>query len=81
MLMEEWTLLPQEMLHQLVLSMRGRCEATIANREGPELAKNGQQHDRQVSKMVVKLVTDVNLVTKNYTNLTLSPRFGQVPIE
>ncbi|GFX31673.1 transposable element Tcb2 transposase [Trichonephila clavipes] len=31
---EEWTLLPQEMLHQLVLSMRRRCEATIAVREG-----------------------------------------------
>ncbi|GFX16635.1 transposable element Tcb2 transposase [Trichonephila clavipes] len=30
MLIEEWALLPQEMLHQLVLSMRKRCEATIA---------------------------------------------------
>ncbi|GFV90425.1 transposable element Tc1 transposase [Trichonephila clavipes] len=30
MLIEEWVLLPQEMLHQLVLSMRRRCEATIA---------------------------------------------------
>ncbi|GFV90156.1 hypothetical protein TNCV_4378721 [Trichonephila clavipes] len=30
MLTEEWALLPQEMLHQLVLSMRRRCEATIA---------------------------------------------------
>ncbi|GFU95289.1 transposable element Tcb2 transposase [Trichonephila clavipes] len=29
-LIEEWTLLPQEMLHQLVLSMRRPCEATIA---------------------------------------------------
>ncbi|GFX96621.1 transposable element Tcb2 transposase [Trichonephila clavipes] len=34
MLIEEWTLLPQEMLHQLVLSMRRRCEATIAVRRG-----------------------------------------------
>ncbi|GFX27714.1 transposable element Tc1 transposase [Trichonephila clavipes] len=33
MLIEEWALLPQEMLHQLVLSMRRRCEATIAVRE------------------------------------------------
>ncbi|GFX76525.1 transposable element Tc1 transposase [Trichonephila clavipes] len=33
-LIEEWTLLPQEMLHQLVLSMRRRCEATIAVRRG-----------------------------------------------
>ncbi|GFW24627.1 transposable element Tcb2 transposase [Trichonephila clavipes] len=29
MLIEEWALLPQEMLHQLVLSMQKRCEATI----------------------------------------------------
>ncbi|GFU77809.1 transposable element Tcb2 transposase [Trichonephila clavipes] len=29
MLIEEWALLPQEMLHQLVLSMRRRCEATM----------------------------------------------------
>ncbi|GFT25583.1 transposable element Tcb2 transposase [Trichonephila clavipes] len=29
MLIEEWALLPQEMLHQLVLSMRRQCEATI----------------------------------------------------
>ncbi|GFV75765.1 transposable element Tcb2 transposase [Trichonephila clavipes] len=33
-LIEEWTLLPQEMLHQLVLSMRRRCEATIAVKDG-----------------------------------------------
>ncbi|GFW03659.1 transposable element Tcb2 transposase [Trichonephila clavipes] len=33
-LIEEWALLPQEMLHQLVLSMRRRCEATIAVRGG-----------------------------------------------
>ncbi|GFW09527.1 transposable element Tcb2 transposase [Trichonephila clavipes] len=34
MLIEAWVLLPQEMLHQLVLSMRRRCEATIAVRGG-----------------------------------------------
>ncbi|GFV02324.1 transposable element Tcb2 transposase [Trichonephila clavipes] len=34
MLIEEWAFLPQEMLHQLVLSMRRRCEATIAVRGG-----------------------------------------------
>ncbi|GFW20570.1 transposable element Tc3 transposase [Trichonephila clavipes] len=34
MLIEEWALLPQEMLHQLVLSMWRRCEATIAVRGG-----------------------------------------------
>ncbi|GFU30736.1 transposable element Tcb2 transposase [Trichonephila clavipes] len=35
MLIEEWALLPQEMLHQLVLSMRKQGEATIAVRGGP----------------------------------------------
>ncbi|GFU70109.1 transposable element Tcb2 transposase [Trichonephila clavipes] len=30
MLIDEWALLPQEMLHHLALSMRRRCEATIA---------------------------------------------------
>ncbi|GFW28425.1 transposable element Tcb2 transposase [Trichonephila clavipes] len=30
MLIDEWALLPQEMLHQLALSIRRRCEATIA---------------------------------------------------
>ncbi|GFU95538.1 transposable element Tcb2 transposase [Trichonephila clavipes] len=34
MLIEKQVLLPQEMLHQLVLSMRRRCEATIAVRGG-----------------------------------------------
>ncbi|GFU62989.1 transposable element Tcb2 transposase [Trichonephila clavipes] len=34
MLIEEWALLSQEILHQLVLSMRRRCEATIAVRGG-----------------------------------------------
>ncbi|GFX67593.1 transposable element Tcb2 transposase [Trichonephila clavipes] len=34
MLIEEWVLLPQEMLYQLVLSMRRRCEATIAVKGG-----------------------------------------------
>ncbi|GFX37750.1 transposable element Tcb2 transposase [Trichonephila clavipes] len=34
MLIEEWALLPQEILLQLVLSMPRRCEATIAGRGG-----------------------------------------------
>ncbi|GFV25643.1 transposable element Tcb2 transposase [Trichonephila clavipes] len=34
MLIEEWALLPQEMLHQLVLSIRRRCEGAIAGRGG-----------------------------------------------
>ncbi|GFU49293.1 transposable element Tcb2 transposase [Trichonephila clavipes] len=34
LLIEEWVLLPQDMLHQLVLNMRRRCEATIAVRGG-----------------------------------------------
>ncbi|GFU55971.1 transposable element Tcb2 transposase [Trichonephila clavipes] len=34
MLIEEWVFLPQEMLRQLVLSMRRRCKETIAVRGG-----------------------------------------------
>ncbi|KFM74985.1 Transposable element Tc1 transposase, partial [Stegodyphus mimosarum] len=34
MLIEKWALLPQEMLHQLVLSVRRRYKATIAVRGG-----------------------------------------------
>ncbi|GFX70657.1 transposable element Tcb2 transposase [Trichonephila clavipes] len=34
MLIEEWALLPQEILHQLVLSMPRQCEATITVRGG-----------------------------------------------
>ncbi|GFT40279.1 hypothetical protein TNCV_627721 [Trichonephila clavipes] len=41
------------------------------NPEGPELAKNGHQHDCQVADLVAKTDTD----------LALSPRFRQVPIE
>ncbi|GFX86261.1 transposable element Tcb2 transposase [Trichonephila clavipes] len=34
MMIEEWARLPQEMLYQLVLSMRRRCQATIVVRGG-----------------------------------------------
>ncbi|GFS55819.1 transposable element Tc1 transposase [Trichonephila clavipes] len=37
MLIEEWALLPQEMLHQMILRMRRRCEATIAGDSGSPL--------------------------------------------
>ncbi|GFV02793.1 transposable element Tcb2 transposase [Trichonephila clavipes] len=40
MLIEEWVLLPQEMLHQLVLSMRRRCEETIAVRRAYTILRN-----------------------------------------
>ncbi|GFX29599.1 hypothetical protein TNCV_4776711 [Trichonephila clavipes] len=43
MLIEEWALLPQEMLHQLVLSMRRRCEATIAIPASVISAVNGHK--------------------------------------
>ncbi|GFW73159.1 transposable element Tcb2 transposase [Trichonephila clavipes] len=49
MLIEEWALLPQEMLHQLVLSMRRRCEATIAEL-GSKLGK-----DMDVCKCIVPM--------------------------
>ncbi|GFS70002.1 hypothetical protein TNCV_747831 [Trichonephila clavipes] len=41
------------------------------NPEGFELAQNGRQHDRQVTKMVAQ----------HDANLPLSSRFCQVPIE
>ncbi|GFU89230.1 transposable element Tcb2 transposase [Trichonephila clavipes] len=49
MLIEEWALLPQEMLHQLVLIIRRRCEATIAEwhrrfKDGRESIE-GNEHD------------------------------------
>ncbi|GFU85853.1 transposable element Tc1 transposase [Trichonephila clavipes] len=44
MLIEEWVLLPQEMLHQLVLSMRRRCETTIAvNKTTPGVITHDSQ--------------------------------------
>ncbi|GFU92695.1 transposable element Tcb2 transposase [Trichonephila clavipes] len=39
-LIEEWALLPQEMLHQMVLSMRRRCEATIACLRGVDFSSS-----------------------------------------
>ncbi|GFT56426.1 hypothetical protein TNCV_2333971 [Trichonephila clavipes] len=56
----------------------GQQLLTRKNPEGSELAKNGSQHDRQVSKMVTKVA---NLVSKYDANLALSPRFRQVPID
>ncbi|GFV31744.1 transposable element Tcb1 transposase [Trichonephila clavipes] len=38
MLIDEWALLLQEMLHQLVLSMRRRCEGTIAQLKSHRVA-------------------------------------------
>ncbi|GFW73297.1 transposable element Tcb2 transposase [Trichonephila clavipes] len=56
-LTEEWDKLPQQLLDNVVQSMK--------NPEASELAKNGGQHDRQVTK----------IVAKNDTNLALSQRF------
>ncbi|GFX60806.1 hypothetical protein TNCV_4977821 [Trichonephila clavipes] len=67
------------------------CPLQAKNPEGPELAKNGHQHDCQVFKMVTKWPTwspscqnghqIANLIAKNDTNLALAPGFSQVPIE
>ncbi|GFW91866.1 hypothetical protein TNCV_4080261 [Trichonephila clavipes] len=60
---------------------RRQCQAVVAcpavkkNPEGPELAKSGRQHNRQVAKFIPKVT---NLVTKNDANLPLPPRFRQV---
>ncbi|GFY22285.1 uncharacterized protein TNCV_3299261 [Trichonephila clavipes] len=55
MLIEEWVLLPQEVLHQLVLSMRRRCKAIIAcalwagGIIGPYFFKNDEGHNVTVN--------------------------------
>ncbi|GFU72604.1 hypothetical protein TNCV_4838321 [Trichonephila clavipes] len=56
MLIEEWALLPQEMLHQLVLSMRRRYEATIAAESVPEPDEIGN-----VAKEVINLAKQIKL--------------------
>ncbi|GFV18929.1 uncharacterized protein TNCV_4758141 [Trichonephila clavipes] len=70
MLIEEWALLPQETLHQLVLSMRRRCEATIARRcfrhplrtkYSPSLnAQAEHAHDSKQSCAKEKKIPDLN---------------------
>ncbi|GFU05530.1 uncharacterized protein TNCV_3291641 [Trichonephila clavipes] len=52
MLIEERELLPQEMLHQLVLSMRRRCEATIAEDIGKRNmpGKRARRHFSQLGE-------------------------------
>ncbi|GFV63509.1 transposable element Tcb2 transposase [Trichonephila clavipes] len=52
MLIEEWALLPQEMLHQLVLSMRRRCEATIAGFRHIKSVEAESHHEGVVWKFV-----------------------------
>ncbi|GFY02279.1 retrovirus-related Pol polyprotein from transposon TNT 1-94 [Trichonephila clavipes] len=54
MLIEECALLPQEMLHQLVLSMRRRCEATIAV---PHLNKSFQTVPQVFDSFEVRTVS------------------------
>ncbi|GFY28693.1 transposable element Tcb2 transposase [Trichonephila clavipes] len=58
MLIEEWALLPQEMLHQLVLSMRRLCEATIADLEV------GHKHQQVYRGSLEYAVLDAGLETE-----------------
>ncbi|GFY12556.1 transposable element Tc1 transposase [Trichonephila clavipes] len=84
MLIEEWALLPQEMLHQLVLSMRRRCEATIAAFE----ERSASIIDSGISGIFHKFTEELiatrtrkhdrqvaKMVAKNNVNLSLLPRF------
>ncbi|GFW18822.1 hypothetical protein TNCV_5132751 [Trichonephila clavipes] len=48
------------------------------NPEGLQLAKNGRQQNRQVTK-VAKLAT--NLLVKDDAKMALLPRFRQIPVE
>ncbi|GFV35553.1 uncharacterized protein TNCV_3205841 [Trichonephila clavipes] len=61
MLIEEWVLLPQEMLHQLVLSMRRRCEATIAEDFGKRNipGKRAGRHFSQLSEFERGLIIEM----------------------
>ncbi|GFU68690.1 hypothetical protein TNCV_309051 [Trichonephila clavipes] len=63
MLIEEWAFLPQEMLQQLVLSMRRRCEATIASlEEGEDRWENPDNLQGDgFSKLKCKRATSSNL--------------------
>ncbi|GFW88535.1 transposable element Tcb2 transposase [Trichonephila clavipes] len=61
MLIEEWALLPQETLHQLVLSMRRRCESIIAglvesffkNDEGHNVTVNGDRYRAMITNFFI----------------------------
>ncbi|GFW38412.1 transposable element Tcb2 transposase [Trichonephila clavipes] len=59
MLIEEWALLPQEMLHQLVLSMRRRCEVTIARGKNQLRLTDGAQryHRKRVVGSQLQILT------------------------
>ncbi|GFU70002.1 transposable element Tcb2 transposase [Trichonephila clavipes] len=50
MLIEEWALLPQEMLHQLVLSIRRRCVATFAQQglSGLDAFREGNRKNNEL---------------------------------
>ncbi|GFV85522.1 transposable element Tcb2 transposase [Trichonephila clavipes] len=74
MLIEEWALLPQEMLHQLVLSMRKRCEATIAERETTRSILQEQIHPQPLYLLEQTVSLDSPLKNlKKATIQTLSP--------
>ncbi|GFT13192.1 transposable element Tcb2 transposase [Trichonephila clavipes] len=66
MLIEEWVLLPQEMLHQLVLSMRRRCEATIADL-GSDTAFNIMLCDAQELADEIDIPAKIELTQPRHT--------------
>ncbi|GFT80310.1 transposable element Tcb2 transposase [Trichonephila clavipes] len=84
MLIEEWVLLPQEMVYQLVLSMRRRCEATIASWSGDRDwhyrvigAKPCATEDPVEWLMYVKSAeVQISTVRTNYTRA-----FGDIPCD
>ncbi|GFW49553.1 transposable element Tcb2 transposase [Trichonephila clavipes] len=64
MLIEEWALLRQEMLHQLVLSMRRRCEVTIAAEES-DTDSNSQTSEEAKIQLKTALVYCEQLLLEN----------------
>ncbi|GFS79893.1 transposable element Tcb2 transposase [Trichonephila clavipes] len=78
MLIEEWVLLPQEMLHQLVLSMRRRCEATIAFDRGRIVAyRDWGLSFREIGSRVGRNQTTVKRICDRRMQDATTDRSGQ----
>ncbi|GFX20815.1 transposable element Tcb2 transposase [Trichonephila clavipes] len=75
MLIEEWALLPQELLHRLVLSMRRRCESTIA-REGTHARKTGSGATKKTLRREHRKIVRQALVDPTVTRSTIRADVG-----
>ncbi|GFU33788.1 retrovirus-related Pol polyprotein from transposon TNT 1-94 [Trichonephila clavipes] len=80
MLIEEWALLPQEMLYQLVLSMRRRYEATIAIPKTFYELKNNliREFESQVNPAEIHLQLSKTENTSKETHIEYSYRIKEI---